>query len=94
MITNSQKSISRVVMIGDASVGKTSIINQLVDNSFNISERTTIGLNFKRYSQTIDGTEIQIEILDTAGQERYGSIGPIYYKKLSALKKISISTFE
>ena len=70
----------RVVVIGDASVGKTSILNQLIDNNFHEHEQSTVGANYQLYVEEIDGIKIEIQIWDTAGQEKFRSLGPIYYR--------------
>ncbi|OHS94812.1 small GTP-binding protein [Tritrichomonas foetus] len=70
----------RVVIIGDASVGKTSLLNQLIDHNFQEYEQSTIGANYQLYVEEIDGTKIEIQIWDTAGQEKFKSLGPIYYR--------------
>jgi small GTP-binding protein len=70
----------RVVMIGDTSVGKTSILNQLIDHQFNDLEQSTIAANYHLYLDEIDDSKIEIQIWDTAGQERFRSLGPVYYR--------------
>lgn len=70
----------RVVIIGDTSVGKTSILNQLIDQSFQEYEQTTVGANYQLYVEEIDGKKVEIQIWDTAGQEKFKSLGPIYYR--------------
>ena len=70
----------RVVVIGDASVGKTSILNQLVDHSFQEHEQSTVGANYQLFVQEIDGVKIEIQIWDTAGEEKFRSLGPIYFR--------------
>lgn len=74
----------RVVTIGDSSVGKTSIINQLVNQKFNDSEQSTIGAMFVIHVEEIENTRIEMQIWDTAGQEKFRSLGPIYYRNADA----------
>lgn len=71
----------RVVLIGDSSVGKTSILNQLVLHSFNKTEPSTVGANYQLYSYKSEDDKLDIQIWDTAGQERFRSLGPIYFRK-------------
>lgn len=75
-----QSSIIRVVLVGDSSVGKTSILNRLILDKFNNSEQSTVGANYHIYSQEVDGKTIEIQLWDTAGQEKYRSLGPIYFR--------------
>lgn len=70
----------RVVMIGDASVGKTSLLTQIIDHKFNPVEASTIGANYQIYNDIIEGTKAEIQVWDTAGQERFRSLGPIYFR--------------
>ena len=71
----------RVVLIGDSSVGKTSLLNQLIQHKFNEGEQSTVGANYQLYSQTIGETSVDMQIWDTAGQEKFRSLGPIYFRK-------------
>ena len=70
----------RVVVIGEASVGKTSILNQLIDHCFYEHEQSTVGANYQLFVQEVDGVKIEIQIWDTAGQEKFRSLGPIYFR--------------
>ena len=70
----------RVVLIGDSSVGKTSMLNMLVEKSFNPIEQSTVGANYQLFINDIEGTHVEMQVWDTAGQERYKSLGPIYYR--------------
>lgn len=74
----------RVVTIGDESVGKTSITNRIIDNTFNPHEPGTVGANYQQIEKTIDGEKITIQIWDTAGQEKFQSLSPIYFRNASA----------
>jgi small GTP-binding protein len=78
------KSQFRIVTLGDASVGKTSILLQLIEHRFNTQEAATIGANFLEYSTTIDGEPITLQIWDTAGQERFRAIAPVYFRNADA----------
>jgi small GTP-binding protein len=70
----------RVVLIGDASVGKTSIISRLIDNTFNAHISSTVGANFQQFSQPVGDRIITLQVWDTAGQERFRALSPIYYR--------------
>jgi len=72
---------SKLVVMGDVSVGKTSILTRYINNTFDQFNETTIGAAFftkKITSPT--GDIINLEIWDTAGQERYDSLLPMYYR--------------
>ena len=70
----------RIVVIGDSAVGKTSILNQLIDNKFNSYEQSTIGANYQLYVEEIEEQKIEMQIWDTAGQEKFRSLAPIYFR--------------
>ena len=70
----------KIVLIGDSNVGKTSIVDQFIDNKFG-ETKPSIGALHKLKSVTIQsGEEVQLDIWDTAGQEKFKSIVPMYYK--------------
>jgi small GTP-binding protein len=71
-------------MIGHASVGKTSLISRLTDETFHANVFPTISANFRIYSQEVDNHIIELQIWDTAGQERYRALSPIYYRNAHA----------
>lgn len=80
----------KLVLLGDSSVGKSSIVYRFVKDSFDEFRESTIGAAF--LSQTIKINEssdepetvIKFEIWDTAGQERYKSLAPMYYRNANA----------
>jgi small GTP-binding protein len=74
----------RVVTIGDASVGKTSIISQLIEHTFNPNISSTVGANFQQYHKRIGQESIDLQVWDTAGQERFRALSPIYYRNAHA----------
>ncbi|KAH0786492.1 small GTP-binding protein [Histomonas meleagridis] len=75
---------NRVILIGNPYVGKTAIINCLLKQESSDNYEPTIGAAFHNYSQKINGEEFCIQIWDTAGQEQYRSLGPIYYRNAKA----------
>ena len=72
----------KVVLLGESGVGKTSIIQRYISNSFNPGVASTGGANFT--SKTMEFKEekqtIKFEIWDTAGQEKYRSLAKVFYK--------------
>jgi len=77
MIENGEK----VVIIGDASVGKTSLILRYVNNSFSDNVKPTIGCDHYDKDINVNGTNVKLSIWDTAGQERFRGLSASYYKK-------------
>ena len=57
----------KIALIGDPRVGKTSIVNQLVKNSFNGSYQTTLGIEYNQFEVKIIDTNytVQFHILDS-----------------------------
>lgn len=74
----------RVLAIGNAGVGKTSIVNYKFSGKFNPSETTTTGACFYINREEVNGSTIEMQIWDTAGQEKYRALGPIYYRNADA----------
>ena len=72
--------VFRIITVGDHTVGKTSIIRRLVYNSFNENTLSTIGMNTALYEVTLkNNKKIRLIIVDTAGQEKYKSLGKKYF---------------
>ena len=68
----------KILLLGDASVGKTSFTKRYCYNLFNPSERLTIGVDF--HVKTIDlfGKKIKLQIWDVGGEERFRFLLPTY----------------
>lgn len=61
----------KIVVIGDAAVGKTSLRNRYIAGSFSSSYRATIGVDFVSKTVFLDdeaGTKVVLSIWDTAGE--------------------------
>ena len=72
----------KVVLLGETSVGKTSLISRYVNNTFETNGLTTTGASYaykaiylKQYNKSI-----KFEIWDTAGQEKFRSLAKVFYK--------------
>lgn len=70
----------KVVLIGDAGVGKSNLLSRFTRNEFNLESKSTIGVEFATRSIQTDGKTIKAQIWDTAGQERYRAITSAYYR--------------
>lgn len=70
----------KMLMVGDSGVGKSCLLLRFVDDKFNPSFITTIGIDFKIKTIDLDGTKVKLQIWDTAGQERFRTITTAYYR--------------
>jgi len=70
----------KVVLLGEGSVGKTSLLLRYVRNEFNEDHITTIQASFLSKKLTVEDTRVNLAIWDTAGQEKFHALGPIYYR--------------
>ena len=70
----------KVIFLGDAGVGKTSIIKNRLEEPFNYKMAPTVGSNFEITEVEINGQTVGLRIWDTAGQEQYQSLMPVYLR--------------
>lgn len=71
----------KIILLGDSSVGKTSLINSWLNETFEPETRPTIGTsNFFKTVELSDESEVKISLWDTAGQEQYRTIAPLYIR--------------
>jgi small GTP-binding protein len=74
----------RAVLVGDSSVGKTSLVNRFIYSRFDPSEPNTVGALYETYTQQRFGTEVDVQVWDTAGTEQYRSLTPVYFRQAAA----------
>merc|ERR1712230_223824 len=83
-----KKVLLKVIILGDSSVGKTSLMNMYVNKKFNNQYKATIGADFltKEVMVTHNGDQrlVTMQIWDTAGQERFQSLGVAFYRGADA----------
>ena len=70
----------KLVILGDAGVGKTSLLNRFIKQEFSQLYRATIGCDFLQKEIEIGEDLLTLQIWDTAGQERYNSLGHAFYR--------------
>eukprot|EP01016_Furgasonia_blochmanni_P032831 TRINITY_DN338_c0_g1_i1.p1 TRINITY_DN338_c0_g1~~TRINITY_DN338_c0_g1_i1.p1 ORF type:complete len:218 (+),score=66.71 TRINITY_DN338_c0_g1_i1:201-854(+) len=70
----------KLLLVGNSSVGKSSLLLRFSDNVFNESFLPTIGVDFKIRTFDLNGKTVKLQIWDTAGQERFKTITASYYK--------------
>lgn len=76
----------KVVLLGDTGVGKSSLVLRFAQDTFKPFSESTIGASFmsKTVSNDSGGPPIKFQIWDTAGQEKYHSLAPMYYRGAAA----------
>ena len=77
--TNKPENV-KVALLGDSGVGKTCIIKRYYEDEFDENSATTAGASYSQKNLNINGKDIQLDIWDTAGQEKYRSLGRRFYK--------------
>jgi len=70
-----------IAIAGDAGCGKTTLVHRFVYNKFINNTECTIGMDLFKKDILIDDKQIHLEIYDTAGQERFRSLGRSYYQR-------------
>lgn len=81
---NSKPIQIKLVLLGEAAVGKSSMVVRFVNNEFQENKEPTIGAAFLTQKCKFDDNIIKFEIWDTAGQERFHSLAPMYYRNAQA----------
>jgi len=83
----------KIVLIGDAGVGKTAIVHRFKYNTFVERHASTIGVDFTIKTMQVDDKKVKLQIWDTAGQERFRTITQSYYRSANGVVLIyDIST--
>jgi len=73
---------AKVIVLGDTSVGKSSIIQRYFENTFDEHLPNTIGAAFQtdNFFSKDKTKSVKMNVWDTCGQERFMSIASVYYK--------------
>ncbi|KZT55923.1 ras-domain-containing protein [Calocera cornea HHB12733] len=74
----------KLVLLGEAAVGKSSVVMRFVQNDFSENKEPTIGAAFLTQKCRLEDRVLRYEIWDTAGQERFHSLAPMYYRNAQA----------
>ena len=70
----------KIIFLGDQGVGKSSILNRFSQDKFEQDYQATIGLDFHSKNATINGANVRLLLYDTAGQEKFKSLIPMYIR--------------
>uniref|UniRef100_A0A8C2A6N6 Calcium release activated channel regulator 2A n=1 Tax=Cyprinus carpio TaxID=7962 RepID=A0A8C2A6N6_CYPCA len=71
----------KIVLVGNSSVGKTSLLRRFCDNCFHSGTCATVGIDYSVKTLTVDNSQVALQMWDTAGQERYRSITKQFFRK-------------
>ncbi|XP_076594063.1 ras-related protein Rab-42b [Chaetodon auriga] len=71
----------RIIMLGDSTVGKSSLLKRYTEDLFMESINQTVGVDFYVYFLEVEpGVRVKLQFWDTAGQERFRSVTRSYYR--------------
>uniref|UniRef100_A0A914DIM1 Uncharacterized protein n=1 Tax=Acrobeloides nanus TaxID=290746 RepID=A0A914DIM1_9BILA len=84
-MSNSNNSVKydylfKIVLAGDSGVGKSSILLRYCSDEFNLEQKMTIGIEFRSHDIEIENSKIKAQVWDTAGNERFRAVTPVYYR--------------
>ena len=88
----------KLIFLGDQNVGKSCILNRFMNDVFIEEYQATIGLDFQSKNVQIDNQDIHLLLYDTAGQEKFRSLIPMYTRDANIILLVydisSKETFE
>ena len=74
----------KITVIGDGFVGKTSLIKKFSKGSFQKKYIKTIGAQFSKYEEEIEGDQCELVFWDVAGQDDFHFLRPSFYRSSNA----------
>jgi small GTP-binding protein len=74
----------KVVMLGNSGVGKTSIVMRWASGTYRVDIPSTIGANHQRKVVSLKDSDIDLFVWDTAGQEQFQALTPLYARSAAA----------
>ena len=74
----------KLCLLGDSGVGKSSLVLRFVHDRFEPHATATIGASFMSKNFKTDDHSFKYQIWDTAGQEKYKALAPMYYRGAAA----------
>jgi len=70
----------KIVVVGSSGVGKSAIVQRLIEGTFREEGQSTVGVEFKSFVCPLDDQSVKLQIWDTAGQERFKSVSKAYFR--------------
>ena len=75
----------KIIFLGDQNTGKSCILNRFVEDKFDDKYQATIGLDFQSKNVKIDNQDVHLLLYDTAGQEKFRSLIPMYTREANII---------
>ena len=70
----------KILVLGDADVGKTNLVSRYVTDTFYEHTRHTLGVDFVMKQTLVAGTTVTMQLWDTAGEERFRALSALLYR--------------
>lgn len=88
----------QLLIIGDSTVGKTSLLFRYTEDKFSSQHLATVGIDFFTKDEIFNGKVVRIKVWDTAGQERYKSLTNAFFRNAQGIILVydvnNLETFE
>jgi small GTP-binding protein len=79
-----RRPVCKIVLLGDSGVGKTSIVMRWASGTYQTDVPSTVGANHQRKTVTLANTDVDLYVWDTAGQEQFHALTPLYARSAAA----------
>ena len=79
-MVEARKAFTKLICLGDVGVGKTTLINKFAKDPKAGAPSATVGVDFLKKEMRINNIDVTIQLWDTAGQEKFESIGYAFYR--------------
>ena len=79
------KKLLKLLLLGNSTVGKTSLMLRFCEQTFSLNFSPTIGVDYKFKTIDVGGRRVKLQIWDTAGQERFKAITQRYYRMAAGI---------
>ena len=76
--------VCKLIILGDSGVGKTTLIHNFISQEFRADFKATLGADLSTKTFEINGKQVEAQIWDTAGTERFRAMGSSYYRGADA----------
>jgi small GTP-binding protein len=69
----------KIVVVGNAAVGKTSLIKRYTTDTFEKDYISTLGMQFSKFDEEVEGEKVELLLWDLAGQESFNTLRDRFY---------------